>query len=197
MSEWRRVYPLDEIKGDMEAFVIELGPEEELLRQVIEPLLASEGYELVRIRLRSAQAKLMLTLFVDTADKKNGVVMDNLVDMSRLLSDVLDASFDEKSILKRRYDLEVSSPGLDRPLTKASHFRDAVGEKIKLRLKSAEEHGLKGMVGILREVSDEGVKVENEAQRGEIVPVGFKEMAEANVIFDFANLHKNKRQNDA
>src|SRR5690348_16351520 len=106
----------------MEQVVVELSEQEEAVRQVVEPLLKSEGFELVRIRLRSAQAKHFLALFIDTADKQNGVLMDNLVDISRLLSDVLDASFDDKSILRRRYDLEVSSPGLDRPLTKVRHF---------------------------------------------------------------------------
>lgn len=177
----------------MEEFVIELSPEEELVRGVIEPLLVSEGYELVRIRLKAAQAKLLLLLYIDTAEKKNGVIMDNLVDVSRLLSDVLDASFDEKSVLKRRYDLEVSSPGLDRPLTKVSHFHDAITEKIKLRLRG-ETHGLKGVIGVLLEVNDEGVVIEPETEKGGRLPINFKDVAEANIIFDFAKNEKNKKK---
>lgn len=178
----------------MEAFVVALSPEEELLREVIEPLLTSEGYELVRIRLKQAQAKLLLCLFIDTAAKKNGVIMDNLVDVSRLLSDVLDASFDEKSVLKRRYDLEVSSPGLDRPLTKVCHFKDAVGEKIKLRVKSEAQIGLKGVIGYLSEVDDEGIVVLPEVQKGERLLVKFSEMAEANLIFDFDKRNTSKKK---
>lgn len=178
----------------MEAFVVELSPEEELLREVIEPLLVSEGFELVRLRLKAAQAKLILLLFIDKADVKNGVVMDNLVDMSRLLGDVLDASFDDKSVLKKQYDLEVSSPGLDRPLTKLSHFNDAIGEKIKLRLRSDTTHGLRGYVGTLLSVNEEGVCIEPEAKKGEELALLFKEMVEANIIFDFAKLDKSKNK---
>jgi ribosome maturation factor RimP len=116
-----------------------------------------------------------------------------LVDVSRLLSDVLDASFDDKSVLKRRYDLEVSSPGLDRPLTKASHFSDAIGEKIKMRLKSETEVGLRGVVGTLIEVQDSGVVIEPEAQTGERLSLSYKDMADAHIIFDFAKLDKNKK----
>ncbi len=177
----------------MEEFVVELSPEEELLRQVIEPLLVSEGFELVRLRLKAAQAKLILLLFIDTAGKKNGVVLENLVDISRLLSDVLDAAFDEKSVLKRRYDLEVSSPGLDRPLTKASHFTDAIGEKIKARLRSDAQVGLRGVVGTVIEVQDDGVVIEPETEKGGRLLLNYKDMADANIIFDFATMEKNKK----
>lgn len=177
----------------MEEFIVELSPEEELLRQVVEPLLDSEGYELVRLRLKAGQGKLVLALFVDTTGKKNGVIMENLVDISRLLSDVLDASFDEKSILRKRYDLEVSSPGLDRPLTKASHFKGAVGEKIKLRLKNVAEDSPKGVVGVMIEAHDHEFVIEPEAKKGERIAVGFKDVAEANIIFDFSQVDKHKK----
>jgi ribosome maturation factor RimP len=178
----------------MEDFVIELSPQEEEVRKVIEPLLESEGYELVRIRLRPAPAKLMLCLFIDTAGKKNGVLMDNLVDISRLLSDVLDASFDDQSVLKRRYDLEVSSPGLDRPLTKARHFAEALGEKIKLRFKPGSEQGHKGFVGALLEATDAGINILPEGSKDEPIFIDFKDLAEAHILFDFSKLDKQKKK---
>lgn len=178
----------------MEEFVVELSPEEEILRQEIEPLLDSEGYELVRIRLKRTQSKSLLALFVDTAGKKNGIVMENLTDISRLLSDVLDASFDDRSVLKGRYDLEVSSPGLNRPLTKRSHFRDAVGEKIKLRLKNAEEGVGKGFLGALIEASDEELIVEPDVMRDEPVTIRLSDVAEANIVFDFSSLEKHAKK---
>lgn len=178
----------------MEEFVVELSPEEEMIRQAIEPLLDSEGYELVRIRLKKAQAKSLLALFVDTAGKKNGIVMENLTDISRLLSDVLDASFDEHSILRGRYDLEVSSPGLNRPLTKRTHFKDSIGEKIKIRLRSAEEGAPKGLVGVLLETADDEFVIEPEAMRGEKVSIRFADVFEAHCIFDFSSLEKHAKK---
>ena len=84
----------------MERFVVELGHEEDELRKIIEPLLDSEGFELVRICLKRAQAKSLLALFVDTAGRKNGVVMENLEFISRFISDVLDAKAEEAGLLR-------------------------------------------------------------------------------------------------
>ncbi|HXW53656.1 MAG TPA: ribosome maturation factor RimP [Myxococcota bacterium] len=176
----------------MEEFVIELSPEEELLRQVIEPLLESEGFELIRIRLKKSRVKSILAIFIDTLNRKNGVVLENLSDMSRFLSDVLDANFAEGAILRGRYDLEVSSPGLDRPLSKPSHFKDAVGEKIKLRLKLAHESGAKNLGGVLREVTREGVIVEPDHMKEENLSIFYRDMAEAHVVFDFTSLDTHK-----
>lgn len=181
----------------MEEFVVQLNPEEELLRQVIEPLLDSEGFELVRLRLKKAQAKSLLAIFVDTKSQKNGIVLENLTDISRLLSDVLDASFDDGSVLKGRYDLEVSSPGLDRPLSKASHFKDAVGERIKIRLKNADESGTKTILGVLKEASSEHVVVEPEHKKDEGLHVVFSDMSDAHIIFDFSKSEKPKKKSAA
>lgn len=178
----------------MEDFVVELSPEEEMLRQVIEPLLDSEGFELVRIKFKKAQAKSLLALFVDTRERRNGIIMDNLTDISRLLSDVLDASFEEGTVFKGHYDLEVSSPGLDRPLSKRSHFKDAIGEKVKIRLKNADESGTKGVLGILLEASDEAVIVEPDHKKGEKLRIGYENLTEANIVFDFSKLEKHKKK---
>lgn len=178
----------------MENFIVELGAEEEMLREVVEPLLSSEGYDLLRIKLKRVQARSILSLFVDTTGKKNGIVMENLTDISRLLSDVLDAKFEDSSILKGRYDLEVSSPGLDRPLSKMSHFTDSVGERIKLRKKNVEFGGQKNILGLLLEASDEGIAVEPDGRVGEKLTVAYRDLADANIIFDFSELDKNKKK---
>lgn len=171
----------------MEEFVVPLSPEEELVREIIEPLLDSEGYELVRIRLRKVQAKSQLTLFVDTRDRQNGIVMENLSDISHLLSDVLDASFEDGSVLRGRYDLEVSSPGLDRPLCKRSHFSSAIGEKIKAKRKNnADTHGMKNFIGKLLEATDDGIVVEPEQKDASPISIPYEDLAEAHIIFDFA-----------
>lgn len=178
----------------MENFIIELSSEEEMLREVVEPLLASEGYDLLRIKLKRSQARSTLVLFVDTTGKKNGIVMENLTDISRLLSDVLDAKFEDSSVLKGRYDLEVSSPGLDRPLSKVSHFIDAVGERIKLRRKNVEVGGMKNISGLLLEASSDNAAVEPDGRKDEKMVISYSEVADANIIFDFSELDKNKKK---
>lgn len=176
----------------MENFVIELSPEEEKVRTAIEGLLDSEGFELVKLKLKRTQAKSILALFIDTKAQENGIIMDNLQDLSHLMSDVLDAAFPEDVMLKGRYDLEVSSPGLDRPLSKASHFSRALNQRVKIRLKVANDAGSKNFMGVLTAVHDGSVVVTLENQ--ESVSINFADMADAHIVFDFSLLDKNKKK---
>lgn len=178
----------------MEEVVVEISPEEELLKKAIEPLLESEGFELVRIKLKKSQTKSSLAIFIDTKNQKNGVVLENLTDISRLLSDFLDVQFPEDNLLKGRYDLEVSSPGLDRPLSTCTHFKEARGERVKVRLKSAHVTGAKNIVGILREVWDDRVEIAPDHLKDETLDIPFQGMAEAHIVFDFSELDKHKKK---
>src|SRR5262249_26919175 len=114
--------------------------------------------------------------------------------MSRLLSDFLDAEFKEESLLSGRYDLEISSPGLDRPLSTRTHFKDAIFERIKLRLKAPHESGAKTIIGVLCEVLDEGVKVKPDSSKDdETFSILFRDITDAHIIFDFSKLDKHKK----
>lgn len=169
----------------MEEFVVQLGHEEDELRKIIEPLLDGEGFELVRLDIKRTQGKSIVALFVDTKDRPNGIIMDNLEFISRFISDVLDAANLEDSILRGSYDLEVSSPGLDRPLTKLGHFERALNERVKLRLKQADSSGSKNIIGLLLGANPEGVTIEPDAKKNERREILFADLAEAHVIFDF------------
>jgi|SRR5579871_3465041 len=177
----------------MEEFVVELSPQEESLRQIIEPLLASEGFSLLRIRLKRSQSKSVLAIYIDTSDRVNGVVLENLTDISRLISDILDTKFGEGADFLGRYDLEVSSPGLDRPLSRRMHFTGALGERVKLKLKGQHAAGAKNIVGILREVLADCVTVEPDYLKEETVNVAFHDIADAHIVFDFSKLDKHKK----
>ncbi len=82
--------------------------------RIAEPLCLSEGLELVHIEFQREQAGRTLRLFLD---KPGGVTLDDCVNISRQLSDLLDVSLDEET---PPYNLEVSSPGVPRPLGKIS-----------------------------------------------------------------------------
>lgn len=180
------------IRFGMEDFVVQLSPEEAKVQEAIEALLDSEGYELIKIKLKRSQTKSMLALYIDTKAKENGVVMENLQDISHLVSDVLDASFNESSLLQARYDLEVSSPGLDRPLSKRSHFANAVGKQVKIRLKVPNEQGLRNILGNLSTVDEDKALVLLPSK--DVIVVNFSDIADANVVFDFAEIDKNKKK---
>ena len=118
------------------------------LYELLESTLAGLGYELVDLE-RSARGKL-LRVFID---KPKGVSVDDCVAVSNHLSRLF-------AVENIDYDrLEVSSPGLDRPLKKASDFIRFAGESVKLRLRVALQ-GQRNFVGILREVNDGVLKLE-------------------------------------
>ena len=93
--------------------------------ELIEPSLAAEGYEVADIVLSRYKNKVTLKLFVYSS---NPVTIDECARLSRMVGDLIDGTdlFDEG------YTLEVSSPGLDRPLTTFRDFKYRVGETVKL-----------------------------------------------------------------
>ncbi len=109
------------------------------LRGVLEPSVAGLGYELVDLEL-SNRGRL-IRLFID---KPNGVTVDDCVavsnHVSRLLAVEMDFDYDR---------LEVSSPGLDRPLRKEDDFRRFEGEKAQIKLR-VPMNGRKNFAGVLR-----------------------------------------------
>jgi len=118
------------------------------LHDLLESTVTGLGYELVDIE-RSPHGKL-LRIFID---KPNGVNVDDCVAVSNHLSRLL-------AVENVDYGrLEISSPGLDRPLKKASDFVRFAGESAKLKLRVALQ-GQRNFVGILRGVHDGVLKLE-------------------------------------
>ena len=97
------------------------------LQNMIEPEVEKLGYELVRV-LTIGQANPTLQVMIDVADNSRDITVDDCATVSRVLSDLLD----EKDPIKDKYTLEVSSPGLDRPLTKLKHFARYIGYDVKV-----------------------------------------------------------------
>ena len=118
------------------------------LHELLELTLSGMGYELVDVE-RSPRGKL-LRVFID---KPNGIAVEDCV----AVSDHLGRLFAVENI---DYDrLEISSPGMDRPLKRASDFVRFTGELAKLKLRVALQ-GQRNFIGILRGVSDEVLKLE-------------------------------------
>ena len=95
------------------------------LQNLLEPVVEGLGYELVRILTIGAKNQTLQVIIY----KKKGteITVDDCASVSRALSDVLD----EKDPIENQYSLEVSSPGIDRPLTKLQHFQRFLGYEIK------------------------------------------------------------------
>lgn len=100
---------------------------------LIEPSLTDLGYEVVRVRFHGA-GRPVLQIMIDRADGAD-VTVDDCTLVSRTVSALLDVS----DPIPGAYELEVSSPGLDRPLTRAKDFDSYSGNEAKIELKSAIE----------------------------------------------------------
>lgn len=137
------------------------------LHELLESTLEGMGYELVDVE-RSGGSKL-LRVFID---KPDGIGVEDCV----AVSDHLSRLFAVENI---DYDrLEISSPGLDRPLKKASDFARFEGEKAKLKLRVALQ-GQRNFVGILRTVSDGALKLEVD---GEMLDIELSNLDKARLV---------------
>jgi ribosome maturation factor RimP len=145
---------------------------------VAEPLVAAEGAELVDLEFVHEHEGWILRIYID---KQGGV---GLEDCSRV-SKALDTAFDVEDFIPHEYHLEVSSPGLNRPLTRPDHFQKVVGKKIKLKTYGpiGPQPGRKNFSGVLKGASDEAVTVEVEGAGAFTIPI--KDIAKANLEFEF------------
>ena len=128
------------------------------LQDLIEPIVEAEGFELVRV-LTIGQANPTLQVMIDTLDSETDITVDDCAKVSSALSDMLD----EKDPIADKYSLEVSSPGLDRPLTKPAHFARYVGYEIKLETEDKVENR-KRFKGKLMRADNQNVVMQMEGE---------------------------------
>ena len=123
------------------------------LEALVEPVVAGMGYELVD--LQAANGGRFLRLFID---KPSGIDVEDCAAVSRQLSRVFEVEGVD-------YDrLEVSSPGLDRPLRKQADFARFAGQKADVRMRTPDASGRKRFVGRLQGAEDGRVTMELEGQ---------------------------------
>ncbi|HWE23552.1 MAG TPA: Imm1 family immunity protein [Myxococcales bacterium] len=127
----------------------------EKVRAIAAPLAAGEGLELVDVELAGGGGRTTLRLYIDRA---GGVSLDDCTSVSRAVS----AALDVEDPIEGAYDLEVSSPGLDRPLRTPEHFQKFAGEEVRIKAFGpvAELENRKNFHGILRGFEDGRVLVE-------------------------------------
>ena len=144
------------------------------LEELAETLVASEGMELVDLEYRRQGPRWVLRLFID---KEDGVTIDDCANISKELGDLLDV----KDIIPQAYVLEVSSPGLNRPLRKKEDFSRFAGRKVQIRLFTPME-GRKKIVGNLVGIENETVIVAAPEGR---YSVALKDIDRANLVYEF------------
>lgn len=114
---------------------------------LIEPVCEGAGYELVEIEFKGD----VLRIFIDfPADDERSISFDDCARLSHELSAVLDV----EDPIVQKYSLEVSSPGIDRPLRTAEHFRRCLGQEAKVMLQSGL-NGRRNFKGTLASVASD------------------------------------------
>jgi ribosome maturation factor RimP len=119
-----------------------------MLRPVVEGL----GYEFWGIDYRSTGRQALLRLFID--DAADGISVEDCEKVSRQVSGVLDV----EDPIQGEYTLEVSSPGMDRPLFRPEHYRAWVGHMVQVKLRMAFE-GRRKFKGLLNGMDGDDVAV--------------------------------------
>jgi len=123
------------------------------LEKVVEPAVAGLGYELVDVQ--ASNGGRMLRLFID---KPGGITVDDCAAVSRHLTRVL-------AVEGVDYErLEVSSPGLDRPLRKGADFARFAGHRAEVRMRTPDPSGRRRFVGVLRGAEAGRVSIELDGQ---------------------------------
>ena len=154
----------------------------EKIEALIEPSLTHEGYSVVRLQITGIQRKT-LQLMIERLDEVE-VNIDDCVRVSRYVSSLLDV----EDPIPFEYTLEVSSPGLDRPLVKKSDYKRFSGHKIKLTLNEAVENRKK-FVASLDSADDEKITVSINSSDEEVIvfDIAYHQIQNAKLNVDFDN----------
>ena len=174
----------------------------EAVRRIAEPMAAEHGLELIDVEWSTARGSQILRITIDRVDGDadgpatdtsspageailavEGVTLDDCVRLTRDLS----ATLDVEDVVSVRYTLEVSSPGLDRPLRSARDFRRQRGRLAKVKLREPAADGQQVLRGRLLEVSDTSFTMDVD---GNVHDVRLEDVGEAKLVFELPNQKK-------
>ncbi|HBR35223.1 MAG TPA: ribosome maturation factor RimP [Firmicutes bacterium] len=146
-----------------------------ILWDLVEQVGAALNYEVVDVVLTKEGPQRVLRVFID---RPEGIGVEDCEAFSQQLSTVLD----EQDPISTAYLLEVSSPGLERPLTKPEHFQRFVGQGVELKL-FAPVQGRKKLKGRLKGWSDQAEGVVILEMDGAILDIPWKTISKARLQF--------------
>lgn len=153
------------------------------IEALLEPPIRSEGCELVACEWSSDAGRKILRVLID---KEGGVKVEDCESISRLIDPLLEVEGE----IQERYSLEVSSPGLNRPLRKEKDFERFAGETIFIKT-TTPLNNRSNFKGLLKGVTDRKVLVEIDR---DLFEIPLEIILKANLEFDFDKLLKNKKK---
>ncbi len=146
------------------------------IKDIVANILRDNGIELVDITYKKRQSIRALRIL---ADKESGITADECARMNEIIGEVLD----KEDFIGEKYILEVSSPGLDRPLKTKKDFLRIKGKKIRIHTYELID-GRREFVGILQAVEDDGISVIGEDVK--LAKVPYSKISKA--TFDYKSL---------
>jgi ribosome maturation factor RimP len=168
--------------------------EDHLLLELLDPVAEAAGYELVRVRLMSGSQSRRLQIMAERPAKDGewgDMNVDDCTRLSRAVSEVLDAA----DPIEGDYLLEVSSPGIDRPLTRLKDFETYEGLEARLELDRLAD-GRKRFKGELAGIDGENVALNQEGE-DETVLIPFAWITEAKLVMNDELMKRGASQRDA
>ncbi len=143
---------------------------------IVRPVVEDMGYELILTEWTTDRGHPLVRLYIDCLTEDKRVTIQNCTQVSRQVGAVLDV---EDPMPGKSYRLEVSSPGIDRPLTKVKHFKRFVGHKVKVRLKKEAARNRKNYKGLIKNVSENELTLEID---NELHTMALCEIDKANLV---------------
>lgn len=139
---------------------------EERIESIISPALKEEGYGIVRIQISGGMNSKRLQIMIENISSEEQINVDDCAKVSRISSVYLD----NDDPIEENYVLEVSSPGIDRPLTKPEHFIRFCGKRVKIQTFSLIDER-KRFKGLLLDANNKEIKVQVDSDNSEELEV--------------------------
>jgi ribosome maturation factor RimP len=162
------------------------------LRSVVSGPIEGAGYELVELEWKRETTGWVVRVFIDRPAHQQepgavtGVSLSDCERVSRELSAVLDVS----DVVPQQYSLEVSSPGLDRPLRTRAHFARFVGKRAKVKLHNGVD-GRRNFAGTIKAVpDDEPARVEFVVDDGKEYVLPLSDLEKANLVYELNGINE-------
>jgi ribosome maturation factor RimP len=146
----------------------------ERLQQMLEPVVQALGYELVLMEFSPSTKSGLLRLYIDSP---GGILIEDCERVSREVAALLDV----EDPISSNYRLEVSSPGLDRPLVTQAHFERFLGEQARVQLLVPRD-GRRRFVGWIRGANKDAVQIET---REGMVELAYAEIDRARLVPEY------------
>ena len=150
------------------------------VRELVAPLAEAASVDLYDVEHNGGTVRVLV-------DNDGGIDLGAIARLARSVSRALD----EHDLIPGRYTLEVSSPGLERPLRTVDHFRRAAGSEVRLKTRPGFE-GPRRLTGVLEAVADDGVDLR--CDDGQVCRIAFEQLASARTVFEWGPRRDDPRE---